>query len=327
VNDRIAQVTRKAAQQLAAELDLPELRLEVELELSRRDDGRPPDQYDLQLAVSCASLIVSLATMAFLYLHRGPHQRPGAAPPSATRVQVADIGRLISVDIRDAPLAPGLTAADRARIVTVVVGEMIGVSTDPAGPEVDEWSGTRVRLGFTIDVVRYGERSEVERADAQTRLANLVNTAVEEAGIDVARTRQQKMGDCVNVFLPDLDHAQVLPRLLAAFARALRGDNQRYRDQLRLRMAYDIGPVGPGSLGFTGPTIVRTFRLAHSGVLRAFMASQPSAELGVVISDRLHRDFIAAGYPGFPTRLERVDIEEKELREPAWLWSPTNRSG
>ena len=189
-----------------------------------------------------------------------------------------------------------------------------GQRRDPTGDEV--------RLMFSYDVVGYSGRDVAGQREAQDRLARLARLVVADLGASVAAGDTQSAGDSVTVLLPaGTDVAQALPRLLHASARWLGEDNARHADRLRLRMAVAFGPTRSAALGFDGPTIVECHRLLDCDAVRDPFRAHPEPELAVIVSDIVHRLFVAPRYPDLdPERFARVEAVVKGYQEPAWLW-------
>jgi hypothetical protein len=111
MTDPIGDAARSAAVILAADLG-PNLPAEVEVALAARGAGLRPDRY--LDPVSLASLIVSIATLAWtVYNDRHPHTPE--PPPSSIVRQIR-----ITLGGQDTPLPPGTE-----RITEVIATEII----------------------------------------------------------------------------------------------------------------------------------------------------------------------------------------------------------
>ena len=126
MTDPVADAARAAADALAPGLG-PGLRAEVEAALAARNAGsRRPGQYDpaviAGLGISAASLIVTIAQLAWSIITRPDHSTP--PPPEI-------IARQISITLRqhDTPPPPGAE-----RIIDVVITEITSRASPPRPP-------------------------------------------------------------------------------------------------------------------------------------------------------------------------------------------------
>lgn len=119
MSDPVAGNARAAAERLTSEID-PRLPADVERELHQPGTERASEQYiDV---VSCASLVVSVATLAWTIYQDIRRQK--AKPSSEV------MARRIRVETRDAPTPDGVTPAQQDRIITVVVEETLRSASD-----------------------------------------------------------------------------------------------------------------------------------------------------------------------------------------------------
>lgn len=187
--------------------------------------------------------------------------------------------------------------------------------------EPDSGSGVQFRLGFTVDVVGYGSRTELQQDRIQRRLRELLHAAAGDAGITLDPAFVQPAGDGVNVFLdPGVDLGRVPGALLTAIRDRLAAGNAREEDRMRLRMAVDIGPVRRSALGFSGDAVISFGRLVDSEPIRRAMRDHPDCDLALLVSDLFHRSVVRQGYAGFdPARFQRHTVVVKEYQADAWL--------
>ncbi|MFI9543662.1 hypothetical protein ACIHAR_06870 [Streptomyces sp. NPDC052016] len=181
----------------------------------------------------------------------------------------------------------------------------------------------RIRLAFSVDVTGYSARPVACQDQVQRRLAVLVHQVLHDARADLARTDVQPVGDGMNVVLPaDMECIEALPRLMTGAARLLSQDNRAYSDRLRLRMAWDIGPVSRAALGFAGPLLVRLSRLVDCEQLRTAAESTAHADLVVAVSDWLYENVFRPGYTDVHADdFTRICAVSKDYRASAWLWT------
>lgn len=180
-----------------------------------------------------------------------------------------------------------------------------------------------IRVGFMLDIVGYGWHDSPAKESLQRRLVGVVRLVFEDLGVALSDTESQGMGDGVLVILPArLDVQRALPVLLRSMAERLALDNAVSQDQMRVRMAADVGPVGLTELGFGGAMVTNMGRLLDSKPLRRWAAEHRERDLAVVMSDSLHRFVVAEGVPGLPReQFTRVQVRAKELATNAWLWT------
>jgi hypothetical protein len=181
---------------------------------------------------------------------------------------------------------------------------------------------TTLRMGFSVDISGYSSRSAPDQEDAQRRVTDLVDHVARSLHVSIDAASRQSTGDGMNVFLPsDVEVHRALPDLLRTCEQWLAGDNQRYRDRLRLRMAVVVGPVGPAANGFSGDTIVECSRLVESPPLRAALKERPDKDLVVLVSDHLYAFTVRQRRPGLPPeQFRKVRVSVKDYETEAWLW-------
>lgn len=180
----------------------------------------------------------------------------------------------------------------------------------------------RIRLAFSVDVMGYSARPVAYQDQVQRRLAVLVHQLLDDARADLEGTDIQPVGDGMNVVLPaDMECIEALPRLMTGAARLLSQDNRAYKDRLRLRMAWDIGPVSRAALGFTGPLLVRLSRLVDCEQLRT-AAELTGSDLMVAVSDWLYENVFRPGYTDVHADdFTRISAVSKDYQASAWLWT------
>lgn len=164
------------------------------------------------------------------------------------------------------------------------------------------------RLGFAVEVVGFGLRAAATQDEIEHRLRTVITGILGDVLVAAARAEGNDIGGArLTVFLPgEVDPARALPGLLMATANRLAGDNARFRDRMRLRMAIDTGRAALD-------------RLLDSGPLWMAVARNPEADVLVLVSGQLH-DAIRPGHVE-PTigRFHRVDADAGEPAG-AWLW-------
>ncbi|KAB2339644.1 hypothetical protein [Actinomadura rudentiformis] len=185
------------------------------------------------------------------------------------------------------------------------------------------------RVLFTVDIEDYSSRNDAEQRTLQSALSQMLDDAADSAELNRQAWERQHGGDGVYAILPA--GTNVTP-LMDTFVReldaALGSYNRRRHDvawsRLRLRMAVHIGPVHlNGAMGWPGQHAVQPARLRDSKPLRAAMGALSEADLGVIVSSEIYRDYITQG-PGEPrpTLFRPVRVEMKKQSYTAYLYVP-----
>ncbi|MBB4920729.1 hypothetical protein [Streptosporangium saharense] len=185
------------------------------------------------------------------------------------------------------------------------------------------------RAMISGDIEDYSSRNAGEQAVLQTALANLLDTAAREAGIERPRWSRQVSGDGEFSVLTEpasvLDLADSFVReldvALAVYNRRQYGDNWT---RVRLRVALHVGPVLPATpMGRPGPHAVQVNRLVDAPAAREAMRVCPAADLAVIVSDRVFDDYLSQGYGHpRPVRFRPVTVQGKKQRFLAYLYLP-----
>lgn len=200
-------------------------------------------------------------------------------------------------------------------------------------------SGTKLRMGFVLDVEGWGARPAPLQGEAQERMLRIAGRVLAMCGLCLAFGKGDRTpgraeceargtGDGLNTMLPaDTDPTVVLPVLIRALAAELTADNAaNIADRIRMRMAIGIGLVEDGAVGFSGPLITEISRLVNSAALRGELRAEPAADLAVAVADAAHSMIIKSGYPGIPAaQFRRAQVTEKEFSGAAWIWVSTRQ--
>ena len=174
------------------------------------------------------------------------------------------------------------------------------------------------RLGFVVDVVSYGQRTEQAQQRLGDRLRALLRQVVVDLGDAVDQVDHDSgTGDGTVLCLPAHgDPTGLLPAVLRSAATRLAADNAVHGDRIRLRMVVGSGPVN----GLTGPLVINISRLVDSEPLRRAAATNLDADLVVLVLDTANGD-LAPGYlPVAADQVQLVDLTMKESPRRAWLW-------
>ncbi|MBB4910170.1 hypothetical protein [Actinophytocola algeriensis] len=193
---------------------------------------------------------------------------------------------------------------------------------DPTAPYPPA-RGRRVRtdrLGFAVDVVSYGRRTEQAQVHLGARLHALLRQVVTDLGDavdEVDHDSDSGTGDGTVVCLPAHgDPAGLLPAVLRSAATRLAADNAAHGDRIRLRMV-----VGSGRADrLTCPLVINISRLVDSEPLRRAAATNLDADLVVLVLDTANGDFAPGYLPVAADQVPLVDLTMKESPRRAWLW-------
>ncbi|AUI60391.1 hypothetical protein [Amycolatopsis sp. BJA-103] len=183
-----------------------------------------------------------------------------------------------------------------------------------------ESDGLRYRIGFTVDIVDYSSRPSDQQRIAQQRLLALLQRFTQHTGVAVEPGYFQATGDGFNSFLPDIDAVTAMRHLVCTMPHLLGEDNLQHADQIKLRMAIDVGPVEPSELGFAGPTVIRFCRMANSEPAREAMG-EPDTTMAIVVSDTLYDDIVRQHGDLSELPFTRHDVVVKTYQATAYLLS------
>jgi hypothetical protein len=165
------------------------------------------------------------------------------------------------------------------------------------------------RVVLTTDIEDYSSRTDAEQWVMQAAFRRALDDAAEAAGLKPQEWHSQLSGDGLFAILPSgTDVTQLLDRFLRELDAELGGYNRRRREQawtrMRLRLAVHAGPVYlNGPTGFPGHHAVEPARLCDSQPVRAVLAALPGADLAVIVSSDIYRDYVTQG-PGNPRPTE-----------------------
>jgi hypothetical protein len=181
-------------------------------------------------------------------------------------------------------------------------------------------------LCLSVDVQGYGGNTDIRQAEIQRDLIDLLDRAGERAGVNRRRWIRQPVGDEELALIPAGEPlGDVVGDFCMELAAALwRYNRARYPNApMRLRLALDDGPVDLARNGFAGRAVVGVSRLVNARALRRALHLTDQADLAVIFSDGVHRDWVHSGRSSVrPEWCRRVTVAEKEYSADAWLWLP-----
>jgi class 3 adenylate cyclase len=173
--------------------------------------------------------------------------------------------------------------------------------SQPAVPEY--------RVMLTVDIEDYSSRTDTEQQVLQASLRNALDNAADAADLNRRGWLTQFSGDGLFAILPArTDVTRLMDHFMRELDAELGGYNRRRSEQawarMRLRLAVHAGPVYlDGSTGWPGQHAVVPARLRDSEPVRAALAAFPGADLAVIVSSEIYRDYVSQG-PGNPRPTE-----------------------
>lgn len=184
------------------------------------------------------------------------------------------------------------------------------------------------RLWFAIDTVGYGRLPAPETAKVQAALHEMLKTAADRAGLDIDKWDTQVSGDGrISAIPASEDEMWVVDVFVRQLSELLRQHNERFEQgaHLRLRLAIHQGLYEKGPNGWIGDAPKIVSRLEASLVLREAMRRNLSADMAVLLSDRVYKDIVAAGRSSLGEDLFAPVVAAGKPGEeptPARLWIP-----
>ncbi|WP_232795267.1 hypothetical protein [Kitasatospora sp. NRRL B-11411] len=175
---------------------------------------------------------------------------------------------------------------------------------------------------------RYSRLDTRNQSAAQADLVQLLDEAAALAGLDRAAWERQPQGDLEFAVLPERTPE---PALLGPFVQHLVGglgalNTRPAASRVRLRLALDCGVATSSALGHAGPAPVAVARYVNAPQLKAVLAALTSADLAVIVSDRLYQDIVRSGHPGLdPAQYLRAHVRVKEFGGYGWIRVPGHR--
>jgi hypothetical protein len=211
-------------------------------------------------------------------------------------------------------------------IVAVAVLRLLTSRRPGPPPRPGAPGATQRFLCLSVDVQGYARNDDLRQAAIQHDLIDLLDQAGARAGLDRRRWIRQPAGDAELALIPYAEHpAQVVGAFCLELAAALWRHN-RARDpiaRMRLRLAFDDGPADVARNGFAGQAVVAVDRLVNAAPVRQALDLARTADLAVILSDGVHRDWVRSGRSAVrPGWCRRVTVAEKEYAADAWLWIP-----
>ncbi|MFB8242948.1 hypothetical protein ACFC58_41075 [Kitasatospora purpeofusca] len=181
------------------------------------------------------------------------------------------------------------------------------------------------RLCLAADLEQYSRLDTRAQSDAQSDLVRLLDEAAARAGLDRSGWTRQPQGDLELAVLPEsTSETTVLGSFVDQLAFCLGALNARPSSpRLRVRLAIDTGVAEAAALGHAGPAPVAVARFVNAPQLKGALAALTSANLAVIVSDRLYQDIVRGGHPGLdPAQYQRAHVQAKEFGGYGWIRVP-----
>jgi class 3 adenylate cyclase len=176
------------------------------------------------------------------------------------------------------------------------------------------------RALLTVDIEDYSSRTDAEQRMLQSALMTALDRAADAAELNREQWVKQLGGDGLMALLPPGSDVCRLLDVLVRRLDAELGSYNRLREQptwsrIRMRLAVHAGPIHvDGESGWPGQHVVLPARLRDSKPVRAALAARPEADLAVVVSAEVYRDYVTQG-PGNPRPSEFRAVRVKEKKQ------------
>ncbi|MET9493495.1 hypothetical protein [Streptomyces sp. NPDC006552] len=182
------------------------------------------------------------------------------------------------------------------------------------------------RLCLAADIEQYSRFDTPGQRTAQAQLSRVLRAAAERSGLDHGTWSVQPQGDMEFAVLPAGTSEQVvLGKYVTHLAAELGGYNatRRPAGRIRLRLAIDTGVAATAALGFSGPAPIAVARYLDAPEVKRVLAAVTSANLVVVISDRLYQDVVRLRSHGHdPEQYRPIHVEQKGFAGYGWVRLP-----
>lgn len=191
----------------------------------------------------------------------------------------------------------------------------------PLSPE----SPPRRRLCLAVDMEQYSLLDTRAQSAVQSDLVRVLDEAAALTGLDRETWARQPQGDMEFAVLPEsTPDAVVLGPFVHHLTVRLGALNAHSAaPRIRLRLAVDTGVAMDAALGHAGPAPVAVARYVNAPQVKAVLAALTSADLAVIVSDRLYQDVVRLGQAGLESaQYVRAHIQAKEFGGYGWIRVP-----
>ena len=182
-----------------------------------------------------------------------------------------------------------------------------------------------------VDIEGFGQhhRSNTNRVRIRKGLYQAVQRAFDAAGIPWVSCRHEDLGDGILVLASaDIPKPRFVDELPATLSEELRQHNATHprEEKMRLRLAIHAGEINYDEHGFTGSSIIHTFRLLDATALKETLAEH-AAPLAIISSAWFFEEVIRHSENSSSGAYRPTDITNKETSAQAWIrMMPSRRS-
>lgn len=177
--------------------------------------------------------------------------------------------------------------------------------------------GPEYRSILVVDIAGFGRWPNPHQIMARDVLTNAVRDGFRTAGVRPADLGWQDRGDGMMVLIPaGVSKVDILDPVIPQVICRLRRHNATAAPRIRIRVSLHAGEVHRDAHGWVGSDLNTACRLADADPVRAGL----HGDAVLVVSDVLYRSVVRHGYRRVdPAAFTRVEVAEKEVREPAWV--------
>lgn len=177
-----------------------------------------------------------------------------------------------------------------------------------------------------VDIEKFGTRNNADQSWLRARMYEMVEKAIEAAGLDWSRCEREDRGDAVILLIPADEAKQDISD---GFVRQLNTELIRYAARttgtvkMRVRLALHFGEVGHDANGWVGGDLNTCCRLVDLPELKLTLQKHQETNLALVVSNQWY-DAVVRHNPGLVDHLKyrRISFVAKELRDIAWIHVP-----
>jgi hypothetical protein len=185
------------------------------------------------------------------------------------------------------------------------------------------------RLIFAVDIEGSTERNNLAKGQLRRALYNLLEGALEAAGI-AARNLEPfaDRGDSVLILIKPHDEVPktlVLGQLIPILAGLLDAHNAlvtRSELQMRLRAVVHAGEVHADSNGFYGDDLDAAFRLLEASALKKALKDAAATSLILVVSEEIFNGIVRQGYLNDSSYRPLVRVRVGRRQRRGWAHIP-----